>query len=139
MIVRWKGKIKPNTVTNEVGHLIDLLPTFIDLAGAKYPSEYSGNKILPLEGTSLLPVLKGKSFKRERELGWFLYGSRAYRAGKWKLVWGVTAKKWELYDMESDRTETVDLSEKYPAIVNKLHNSWLEWAKRSEVPPREIY
>lgn len=138
MIVRWKGKIKPNTITNEIGHLIDLLPTFMEAAGAKYPETYQGNKTLPVEGTSLMPVLKGKKYKRERELGWFLYGSRAYRAGKWKLVWGVTAKKWELFDMDADRTESRDLSAKYPEIVKKLTAAWLVWAKRSEVPPNQI-
>lgn len=137
MIVRWKGKIKPNSMTNEIGHLIDLMPTFMEISGAKYPTEYNGNKTLPIEGTSLLPVLKGKKHQRERELGWFLYGSRAYRVGKWKLVWGVTAKKWELYDMEADRTEVNDLSAKYPEMVKNLSDRWQNWAERSEVPKNQ--
>lgn len=137
MIVRWKGKIKPNSMTNEIGHLIDLLPTFMEATGATYPAEFNGNKTLPLEGTSLMSVLKGKKHSKERELGWFLYGSRAYRVGKWKLVWGVTAKKWELYDMEADRTEVNDLSAKYPEMVKKLSESWQNWAERSEVPKNQ--
>ncbi|MEZ5344940.1 MAG: hypothetical protein R2681_05215 [Pyrinomonadaceae bacterium] len=79
----------------------------------------------------------GEKQKEERELGWFLYGSRAYRIGKWKLVWGVTRKKWELYDMEADRTETHDLSTKHPDIVKKLSTAWSGWAERSNVPERE--
>lgn len=133
MIVRWKGKIKPNSITNEIGHLIDLMPTFLEIAGATYPTERKGKKVLPMEGTSLMPVLKGGKHKNERELGWFLYGSRAYRVGKWKLVWGVTAKKWELYDMDADRTETHDLSDKHPDLVKKLSESWQQWAERSNV------
>ena len=85
----------------------------------------------------MLPVLKGKKHQRERELGWFLYGSRAYRVGKWKLVWGVTAKKWELYDMEADRTEVNDLSAKYPEMVKNLSDRWQNWAERSEVPKNQ--
>jgi arylsulfatase A-like enzyme len=134
MIVRWKGKIKPNSMTNEIGHLIDLLPTFMEISGANYPSEHKGKKTLPIEGTSLMPVLKGKKHNQERELGWFLYGSRAYRSGKWKLVWGVTARKWELYDMEADRTEVHDLSAKHPDLVKKISESWQIWAERSNVP-----
>jgi arylsulfatase len=138
MIVRWKGKIKANTITNEIGHLIDLLPTFMEVSGAKYPAEREGMKTIPIEGKSLLPVLKGGKFSDERELGWFLYGSRAYRIGKWKLVWGVTAKKWELYDMDADRTETHDLSVKHPEIVKKLTDAWYAWATRSEVPKNQM-
>lgn len=134
MIVWWKGKVKPNSMTNEIGHLIDLMPTFLEAAGASYPREMNGKKLVPLEGTSLLPVLNGKKHKKERELGWFLYGSRAYRIGKWKLVWGVTARKWELYDMEADRTETTDLAAKHPEMVKKLSSAWQKWAERSEVP-----
>ena len=63
------------------------------------------------------PVLLGGDHTPDRELGWYLYGSRAYRAGKWKIVWGVTAKRWELYDMEADRTETHDCAADHPDIV----------------------
>ena len=137
MIVRWKGKIRPNTITNEIGHLVDLFPTFMAMAGAKYPKEHKGVKTLPLEGLSLMPVLEGKKFRKERELGWYVFGSNAYRIGRWKLVWGITAKKWELYDMESDRTETYDLAEKYPKIVKKLSDAWQGWADRSDVSSDE--
>ena len=134
MIVRWKGKIKPNSITNEIGHLIDLLPTFMEISGAGYPAKNKGTNTLPIEGVSLMSVLRGKKHKQARELGWFLYGSRAYRVGKWKLVWGVTSKKWELYDMEADRTEVSDLSAKYPEMVKKLSDGWQNWAERSEIP-----
>lgn len=138
MIVRWKGKVEPGSVSNEVGHVIDLVPTFMEVAGAKYPSESRKNKVLPIEGKSLLSAFHGKKFKKDRELGWFLYGSRAYRIGKWKLVWGVTARKWELYNMEADRTETHDLAAKHPDIVKRLSDAWRSWAKRSEVPRNQI-
>lgn len=137
MIVRWKGKIKPNSMTNEVGHLVDLMPTFLEIAGTNYPTEHQGIKTLPLEGISLIPALKGKKFKKERELGWYVFGSNAFRSGKWKLVWGITAKKWELYDVDADRTETHNLAEKYPEIVKKLKDAWQKWADRSDVASDE--
>src|SRR5690606_35318499 len=126
------------SVSNEVGHVIDLVPTFMEVAGAKYPREYRKKRLLTIEEKSLIPIIHGEKFKKDRELGWVLCGSRAYRIGKWKLVWGVTAQKWELYDMEADRTETHDLSSKHPDIVKRLSNSWLKWAKRSEVPRSQI-
>ena len=79
-------------------------------------------------------LLLGEEDGREREFGWYLYGSRAYRAGKWKIVWGVTAKRWELYDMDADRTETRDRAAELPDRVRQLAASWQAWAQRSEVP-----
>lgn len=134
MIVRWPGKIKADSRTHAVGHVVDLMPTFLEVSGGRYPKQFGGNEILPMEGASLVPILSGGDHTHERELGWYLYGSRAYRAGKWKIVWGVTAKRWELYDMEADRTETHDLAIDYPNIVRDLSSAWRNWAQRSEVP-----
>ena len=136
MIARWKGRIKPNTITSAVAHVVDFMPTFLDVSEAGYPKQFGEKEILPMEGTSLKPLLFGGGDQRERELGWYLYGSRAYRAGKWKIVWGVTAKRWELYDMEADRTETHDRAADYPDIVRKLTAAWRTWAQRSEVPQK---
>lgn len=134
MILRWPGHIAPRTNTSMVGHVVDLMPTLLDVAGVKYPSRFKGRDILPMEGISLKPYILGDARLGDRELGWALYGSRAYRSGKWKAVWGVTAKRWELYDIEADRTETHDLAAAEPAIVKKLSAKWLTWAKRSGAP-----
>ncbi len=124
MIARWPGKIPAGGISAYVTHLVDLMPTFIEMTGARYPEMIREQKSLPLEGRSLLP----------HALGWYLYGSRAYRQGRWKVVWGVTAKKWELYDMVADRTETVDLAAKHPQTLARLTAEWGRWAERSEVP-----
>ena len=134
MIVRWPGQVKSGSITRYVTHLVDLLPTFLEVSGAEYPRQFAGNATLPLEGKSLMPILRGEGVAAPRELGWQLYGSRAYRRGRWKIVWGVAATKWELYDMESDRTETHDLAAEQPNLVKKLSSQWREWASRSELP-----
>lgn len=134
MIVRWPGRITPRINTRAVGHVVDLMPTLLDVAGVDYPSRFGGENILPVEGISLKSMLVGDVNQGERELGWYLYGSRAYRSGQWKIVWGVTAKKWELYDMEADRTETNDLAAIHPDIVGRLTATWQKWAQRSGVP-----
>jgi arylsulfatase len=75
---------------------------------------------------------------------WEHQGNRAIRTGKWKLVSKVqTAKKftisdenkWELYDMENDRSETNDLAAKYPEIVKELSAKWEMEAKRTKMKP----
>ena len=126
--------IRPGAVTGQVGHVIDLMPTCLELAGAEYPEEYDGKRILPVEGKSFVPELKGRQREGHETLCWFLYGNRAVRQGKWKLVWGRTAAKWELYDMEADRTENNDLAGQFPERVRRMASAWLGWAARTEVP-----
>jgi len=110
MIVRWPAQVKAGCITRYVAHVLDLMPTFIEISGAAYPPQFAGHDTIPLEGRSLMPILTGAGVKEPRELGWQLYCSRAYRQGRWKIVWGVSTKQWELYDMVKDRTETRDLA-----------------------------
>lgn len=135
MIARWPKVIEPSTITHQVGHVIDLMPTCAEIAGAKYPSQYRGNSIAPVEGKSLVPVLKGKTRKGHDTLYWELFGNRAVRQGKWKLVWDNQPKKWELYDLKADRTETDDLAEKHPKRVKKMSRAWHDWKRRITLPP----
>ena len=79
-------------------------------------------------------MLKGQQRQPHEYLCWFLEGNRAVRHGKWKLNWGVTGRKWELYDMEADRTETRDLAAQHPELVAELSTAWQDFAVRVEVP-----
>ncbi len=132
-IVRWPGVVKPKSINHSVGHLIDLMPTVLEITGGEYPSEFAGKKILPLEGQSLLPALQGKEWKRDGMLFWALYGNRAVRDGRWKLVWGTSGKEWELYDMQQDRTETNNLAAQHPQVVKRLSLAWQQFATKTEV------
>ena len=134
MIVWWKGKIQPGITTQVPTHIIDLFPTFLDISKAEYPQKWDDVDILPLEGKSLVPLLTKQTDMGEREFGWFLYGNRAYRRGKWKAVYGVTTMKWELYNMEADRTESQDLAQNYPEIIQELESKWNKWAKGKAIP-----
>ena len=134
LIARWPGKIKAGTLTAEVGHIIDFLPTFAEIAGGSYPAEYKGKSILALEGISLLPVLKGGVRKGHDVLCWYWGGSHAARQGSWKLVWEKTEKRWALYDLEKDRTETNDLSGQHPEKVELLKKAYQEWRRRTGAP-----
>lgn len=132
MIVRWPGRVKAGSLDRHVTHVIDLMPTFIEVSGSTYPSDFAKRSTPDLEGKSLVPLFTATGSPQPRELGWQLYGSRAYRHGRWKIVWGVSTKKWELYDMVADRMETRDLASELPGRVAKLSAAWQAWAKRTE-------
>ena len=132
MIVRWPGKVAAGSITHQVGHIIDFMPTLLELAASKYPDRFDGKAILPLEGRSLLPIFRGKKRDGHESLSWELYGNRAIRQGDWKLVWGDSEKTWELYDLKSDRSETQNLAAKYPERVTLMARDWEAWRERVE-------
>ncbi len=130
-IAWWPGKIKANTITRQPGHIIDFMPTFLELAGAKYPEKYKGNEILPVEGKSLLPILEGGKRESHQQLAWEWSGNRALREGDWKVVWDSRVKDWELYNLANDRCETENLAAKEPAQTKRLSEAWMRWAKET--------
>ena len=129
-IARWPATIKhSNSMTPEVGHLIDIMATCVDISGAKYPDA----PIQPMEGKSLRPVFEGKSLG-DRKLYWEHMGNRAALEGKWKLV-SRYPDKWELYDLQADRTEMNDLSQTMPDKAEQLLADYNLWAQRCGVEP----
>jgi arylsulfatase len=128
LIAWWPGVIKPNTITRQVGHVVDFMPTCIELAEARYPETFGGQAILPVEGKSLVPVLRGREREPHETLCWYWSGNRAIRQGKWKLVWEKSARSWELFDLEADRTELDDLAERQPQRARQMSQAWVDWA-----------
>jgi arylsulfatase A-like enzyme len=132
-IAHWPETIKPNQIVDHVAHIIDLMPTFLEMAGGEYPDSLDGNKLTPLEGISFLPTLKGleKEQIQHEALYWEHIGYYAIRHGNWKLV--AEGDQWELFDLEKDRTELNNLADTNPEIVKKLETMWNEWATRALV------
>lgn len=131
LIVQWPAVIQNGGgLTNQAGHVIDVMATCLDMAGTKYPMEYNGRKPLPLEGISLAPIFQGKKRTEHEMICWNVPTNQAIRTGKWKLVNGGRGKPWELYDMETDGTETNDLAGKNPERVRKMSEQWEAWASR---------
>ena len=134
LIAHWPAQIKSRgKLRHQPGHLIDIMATCVDVARAQYPSEYKGKKITPMEGRSLVPAFGNKPIEREA-IYWEHEGNRAVRQGKWKLV-SRHPGKWELYDLEADRTELNNLIEKNPAKAEELKAMYEAWAKRAGVQP----
>jgi len=134
LIVHWPAGVRARgEIGRQPGHVIDIMATCLDVAGATYPSSYGGHAIEPLEGKSLVPAFHDRAVEREA-IYWEHEGNRAVRRGQWKLV-SRHPGGWELYDLEADRTELNDLAEERPEIVAQLSALYDAWADRCGVRP----
>ncbi len=132
-IVRWPGVVEASSVTNEVGHIIDILPTCADLARVDVPQTHEGHETLPVEGLTLRPMFEGQTREGHDTLYWEWSGNRAVREGDWKLCWDKTVQAWELYDLPRDRTEMHDLASMHPDLVKRLSEKWFAWAEETDL------
>ena len=126
----WAGeKVSPHPAhgsqTDQVAHIIDILPTLAELGGADLPTK--------LEGKSLVPVIGGKTIG-PRTLYWEHEGHRAILDDEWKLV-ASSAQAWELYHLSEDRSETINLLAKDPDRATMLESKWNTWSERVGVQP----
>jgi arylsulfatase A-like enzyme len=137
-IAYWPSQIKSQVgkLNNTPYHIIDIMPTLIDVAGAKYPTTYNGNTIMKNEGISMLPLFKQGTGKVHDYLYWEHEENCAVRHGNWKGVKKLPKGEWELYDLEHDRTETKNLAATNPAIVKDLDQKWQAWADSHKVFPK---
>ena len=135
-IAWYPKKIKANSIAQGTAHLIDLAPTFYQLAGVQYPMQFNGVKTNALAGKSLVPILTGQADKVDRgePLFWERSGKQAVRDGKWKLVLPAGADpQYELYDIETDRGENNNLAATHKDIVEKLKAEYNAWAQKNDV------
>jgi arylsulfatase A-like enzyme len=123
---------RPHRIDHQPGHLVDLIATIVDVTGARYPREFKGQTIQPMEGVSLRPAFAGGRISRTQPIFWEHEGNRAIRSGRWKLVWRYP-DGWELYDMTADRAERTDLAARHSDVVKKLAAEWDAWAQRANV------
>lgn len=133
-VAYWPGGIPKGAqgqFAREPAHLLDLMPTLIELAGAEYPP----NDTRRLEGQSILPMIRGEPGAANRTFCWEHEGNRAIRKGRWKLVMLPSAAAWELYDIDADRTESRDLAAGKPEVVRELSEEYDRWAQRCGVVP----
>ncbi len=121
--------------TTDIGHVIDLAPTFMELGGAAYPAAADESE---LEGRSLTGTFDGSNADfTERDVFFEHEGNRGMRSGKWKLVAPNGTSNYELYDLSVDRGESNDLSDTHPEIEQELRVRWEAWAIRNKVATPE--
>jgi len=135
LIARWPVGIGPrDAITHENGHIIDVMATCVDVAGARYPESHDGERILPREGRSLAPAFHGGTVARADAFYWEHEGNRAVVDGRWKLV-SRFPNRWELYDLETDRCEMRDLSGADSPRLTQMVARYDRWAARCNVRP----
>ena len=131
-IFHWPTVVKEGgRIDHTPLHFIDIMPTLVDITGARYPETYKGEKVYPMQGESMMPLIRGELFSRQSPIYFNWRNGGALRNEDWKLV--REGKKWELYDMRTDRTETNDLSASHPEILQSLRTKWSNWADKMNI------
>jgi arylsulfatase A-like enzyme len=136
-IMHWpQGIAKPGSIDKRPAHIMDVMATCVDITGAEYPSMNNGTAVIPMEGLSLVPVMKGKK-SESRILGFEHERNRGYLKGEWKIVSAEFRDNvWELYNIEEDRLEQNNLAGQYPEKVEELAQEYQAWAQRVLVLPQ---
>jgi arylsulfatase A-like enzyme len=152
LIAYWPKGIKDKGgIRTQYGHVIDLLPTTLDLVGIKAPEEIRGIKQQPIEGTSLAySIDDAKAPTRHTLQYYYIFGSRSIYDNGWKaelaypndvLIRNAASNPtldendWELYNLNDDPTERIDLAKKYPEKLAQLKAEFEEQAKEHHLYP----
>jgi arylsulfatase A-like enzyme len=132
LLVKLPGKMPTADNTNGAFlHIRDIMPTILDAAGIEQPAgRFEGRSILPIQGNSVLPLLLGVETETSAEtsdVGYELFGMRAYFDGNWKALWmpePFGTAEWELYDLQKDPGELNDLGKEHPQKLAELVARW---------------
>lgn len=124
-----KGNILPTR-----GHIMDMMPTCLEIANGTYPAGFKGEEILPMEGVSLFPIVLNQPVPRHKPIFWEHQGNKAMIKDEWKIV-SNTREPWQLYNLKTDRTEVKDLAVEYPEQLRKMVYEYNNWFERVEAMP----
>jgi len=124
LVVHWPSGIQARgELRHTPAHVIDIVPTILEVAGIDKPTEWDGETIPPAPGKSLVPSLE-RDVNIDRDSLWWMHeGHRAIRVGDWKLV-SARGDAWELYDLRTDRAESRNMADKMPEKVQELEALW---------------
>jgi arylsulfatase len=125
LVVHWPAGIPARgELRRDVTHVIDVVPTVLDVAGGRRPAVWNDLPVPAAPGHSLVPAFALDGSAGHDELWWLHDGHRAIRSGDWKLVSDGRDQDWELYDLALDRGETHDLAGANPDQVRQLESAW---------------
>ena len=129
LIIHWPNglKRKKGTTSNALGHVSDILPTIMDLNKLKYPNSFHENKLTPIDGVSILPIIQNKSEKGRDGIFFEHAKGKAYIKDGWKLVMKTNGSEWELYQLSKDKNETINLAALKPETVKIMRIAWEKW------------
>ena len=124
LIAHWPAGIASKGELRQTpGHMIDFVPTALEVAGVQKPKEWDGEPIPPAPGKSLVNAFSSEQTVSRDSLWWLHEGNRAVRVGEWKLV-AAKNEPWQLYDLKTDRAEQHDLATQMPEKVKELESAW---------------
>lgn len=136
----YPSMIEGGRHSDAFGTIMDLMPTFLELAETKHPgTHYRGEEVLQPQGRSLLPLLNGESARIHPEdtyVGWELFGHRGVRQGDWKIVWDAAVgdnAQWLLFNVEEDRLAQYNLAEEEPEKLAEMVELWDRYADENGV------
>lgn len=133
MIVHWPVGIEnEGIITQEPVHIIDVMPTLLQITGSTYPEDFKSKKLAPLPGNSFIPLLYGEKQNPQKEMYWEHEGNQAVRVGDMKLV-RRHKQGWELYCLKEDPTELHDIAADHPGKFKELQAKWEKWAEDLEI------
>ena len=120
LVVHWPAGLAARGELRRVpGHVIDVVPTVLELAGADEQTRLGSDR----PGVSLVPNFDRDGAGQHRPLWWLHQSNRALRRGDWKIV-AAKGEPWELYNLADDRCETKNLAAAQPELVAELANEW---------------
>jgi hypothetical protein len=135
LIAAWGDRIaNPGSLVHDPAHVIDIVPTMMDLGGARYPSERGGKPLTPLAGRSFAAALRGQRIPARAVTGWEHQGTPRPPQGDLKIV-AKHRQPWELYDLAEDRTELNDIAAKDPNRLEGMRRMYEAWARQCGVEP----
>ena len=140
MIAHWPAGMRApaGSFVRARGHVIDLMATALDVAGATLPQTFAGATPHPLQGRSLRPLLEGQSDRPDYPalFGEHEGGRSVLAPDGWKLIRDRGESEWHLYDLNVDETETQDAITREPARAEKMQEMWERWAADNDVLPK---
>jgi arylsulfatase A-like enzyme len=132
LVAHWPNGIRPGLVSHTPCHVVDVLPTILQASGCSYLSELGGHAIQPLQGESFFDLFDGKDWHRQQPIFFEHEGNSAVRLNNFKLV-RKHDQPWELYDMDTDRTELNNLVGRHLPMEAKLLQHYADWANKTAV------
>jgi arylsulfatase A-like enzyme len=136
-MISWPAKAgktyQAGTYNRTMCHLIDIMPTFLEVTGAKYPATFNGLPVPPMQGRSILPLLASKPISTHPYLFWEHENNCAVRKGDWKATKAIKDPQWQLYNLATDRGEEHNVAQENPEIVKDMDAHWQEWAAKYKV------
>jgi arylsulfatase A-like enzyme len=140
MLVKLPGKMRnAGDMNHSFFHVRDIMPTLLDLAGIVHTKQFNGRQVRAMQGRSVLDLFKGNvatPYAEASQVGYELFGLKAYFAGDWKILWmpkPFGTGEWELFNLKRDPAELNDIGKQYPDRLKEMITLWEQYKVDNKV------